>query len=379
MPAKLGATCFGWRPRVSYTDDTRFSTLGGEFSVTDTRQSWDHEPTEQWLSRHRRLDRQVDVLDDYNFEQWIITMESILRKLGLWTHAKHPYLAHLKLDEDWADDWLRDDVWATNIMLMHIEPSTLIRYDLPRPLTSSELLYKLSEGPNPFRFLDLPREIRDEITRLVVVKQPFMKSVLRQDGSEFIREDDDLGKIELMEDFAIPQMMQVNRQIRHEASTIYWQENHFRLFYCSPSRQTWAPFKALRRFKKRIDAEGLLNLRELSLDVRYYKDWQTHAHVKYRPDTGLQAEVRPASAGSHDCLTGAEDVRRRDAYCAKMHQRQADGDFEGNGVFDFFLDDTREFKAMLWGRPTKRVKGSASLERVECDPQDPEARFNGPW
>jgi hypothetical protein len=65
------------------------------------------------------------------------------------------------------DEVERDDTWAVNLMLDTIDEDFLDRHIIERPVTAYDLLRKLEQIAKPFRFLDLPREIRDEVYNLL--------------------------------------------------------------------------------------------------------------------------------------------------------------------------------------------------------------------
>lgn len=247
-------------------------------------------------------------------------MESVLRKLKRWSIVKYPHLEHLSLDEDWNEDWLRDDTWAANIMPMHISPATLARYDLPRPISSHELLRRLKKGPKPFRFLDLPREIRDEIIREAIVeKRSSVASHCRLHGYEDIEfppQQIELLEIDAGGDFSdyVPGLLEVSRQVREEASAIFWKENHFSMRFDTRDANGIDPLKEMCAWAKNRSADHLNSIREFSLRVDWGRKLQSTLHLKYRPEHGMKLKLYQPSiktAGMYENISERKRGRTR--------------------------------------------------------------------
>jgi hypothetical protein len=81
----------------------------------------------------------------------------------------------------------------------------------------------------PFRFLGLPRELRDVIYEFTLVYEPFICVFLRNQDSAYNKETDP-GDLALF---------RVNRQIYDEASTIFLTRNSFRIRNLAMAYEAW--------------------------------------------------------------------------------------------------------------------------------------------
>lgn len=104
-----------------------------------------------------------------NLQDWLAMMGNMLRRLGIWGNAQassRKALPNFRYDE--ARRFAIDDSWAVSIMLMHVNPYLLTRLRIDPALSSCELLSKLASAARPFRFADLPVELRVRICGYMV-------------------------------------------------------------------------------------------------------------------------------------------------------------------------------------------------------------------
>lgn len=273
-------------------------------------------------------------------------MQKVLEKLGLWTYVKHPWLARLQLGEDWEEEVEKMDTWATNILLMHIVPNTLARYNLPRPLTAPQLIKRLAKGPEPFRFLDLPRELRDRVYEfcLVVCPSDFQgrnvpdKSVSTKDSAPH------QARIAFETDGEDPflstqhPLLHLSRQLRRECVPMYWKQNTWRIYLPAKSHfSRYDPFAALYHFKawvNKIGMDQLRHIRDLEVVVDFWwKDGgREDERIRLRYIEGSGLRVNYVNVGKE------ERQLELDWRFAVADLRARENGWKGEAIIDYFMN-----------------------------------------
>lgn len=127
------------------------------------------------LETHDELGIPRNKLQFGNFEEWLSGLEKHLDQLahGLTTSLANQLSANLERelplhtvnDQDTTMRWERDDLKVSKCILGNVQSHVLSRQPLSNGncLTACGILQQLKKGTRPFRFLDLPPELRDEI------------------------------------------------------------------------------------------------------------------------------------------------------------------------------------------------------------------------
>ncbi|KAK3645647.1 hypothetical protein LTR22_014610 [Elasticomyces elasticus] len=168
-----------------------------------------------------------------NFTEWLETMQATLQGYGIWDGLQSPLMSRDCTNEEERDQLERDDTSAVNIMLDSLAEDFASRLALKRPISGFYLLQELRSRAKPFRFLNLPRELRDSVYA-IALKFPHDHSQDETYTSPAVLENTKTRR-RLAPKMALwintghehqamehPLLLAVSRQVQDEADAIYW-------------------------------------------------------------------------------------------------------------------------------------------------------------
>ncbi|KAK3690617.1 hypothetical protein LTR37_019061 [Vermiconidia calcicola] len=235
-------------------------------------------------------------LHESNFPTWIKMMEKLLRECGLWTGVRYPRKPYIKLSEQQQDENECKDVWAVNIMLMHINPYYLARQPIDKPVTGHDLLRQLEKGARPLRFLDLPRELRYQVYEYAI---PAGK-----ERQEF-----------------------VHANYRFEVTLL---DHH-------------GP-EALEEWVTLVGLRPLQYVRDLKVIMSYYRDSFDTVHVTCSPGSGLKAKVKRYRDWADILWTD-----KPQAHATSIEERKRREGWNGTGIVEFFTTGADGLREAIYG------------------------------
>lgn len=339
-------------------------------------------------------------LDLVNFDEWIFRMEKRLRKLHLWDFVEmgaNLIKANRKLTRLHEFRVAYMDQCAGKFLFKYIAPEVFGPYNITLPMMGSDLLRVLKQPPKPFRLMELPRELRIEIYKYVVVR---MSRNSRQKG-----EDDTKHRVTIFTEtnfhsnrLSQPALLHVSQQVRSEASEVYYQNNHFQ---GQVIRLSYVPqdFMEIRLWAELLAKEDKKNLREFTVQETTFPDEesrlapQDHIHVRFTPNAGLTATVNVDCEDEDGACTQmawqelvagysesdgdhlGQYCANADLYCAMIDQRRVSEGWNSSGIIEYFLAEPQRLLRIIESEP---FRFDADGTEVECEETNPDVRWRRP-
>ncbi|KAK5721807.1 hypothetical protein LTR15_006399 [Elasticomyces elasticus] len=293
---------------------------------------WANKP--QWI---RGLVDEAEQFFEGNFDTAMLAVRKVLEPRGLWVRATSKRLPYLKLTEAQAYKVTREGYCINGIIIQHISPLLDSMRFLELPVTPRALLGRLEAPCRPFRFLDLPRELRDKVYEDLLV-------------CDFaIDEIDDSHRLERPTEMRV--LSASSSQLRQESAEMYYGRNHIRLG-CEMADGSWTRCN-LMLVRKWADIVGMVNIRylqHLEIYLGLYKGCWHEINVKYSSDVGLMVETKQTSRWACTTEFGGEAAAKGSkAYAAFLEQRRVSEGWQSTGVIEFFLSDPDALRLAGYG------------------------------
>lgn len=205
----------------------------------------------------------------------------------------------------------------------------------------------------PFRFLDLPQNLRDQVYRLCIL-EPKKHGTPCGTNARFGRH---VAALFVYDECRIPSqnpvLLQVNRQIRSKTGQMYYGRHEISLCIDkshSPDTDTIDPVAEIDKWSQYMVRDLAVHLRALRVKVQWkhgQEDW-IEMRVEYSSSHGVQASFdSPARIRDKSLGNGSLDESHVAAVNAKA---EAEG-HQGEALIRFFTDDSDGFRRACFGAP----------------------------
>lgn len=187
----------------------------------------------------------------------------------------------------------------------------------------------LEKGAKPFRFYDLPRELRNQVYTLLVD--------VGNECCEFNWEHND---IYISRPRGIQRLCDVSSEFRNEILRLYYSNNMF-----ETDEDVWGAERAIHHWPRMVGMQHLRYLRSLKITFKYwYKGFWDAIEVTCLPGQALEAQVWIVE----DYRFNRYDEKVQE-HIAMIEQRKKDEKWESTGVMEFFTFDLDALRSALHG------------------------------
>lgn len=285
-------------------------------------------------------------------------IEEMFDRLKIFSNEECHQALGAKRTEAKLEQHHNDDKWAVSLMLMHVSASLLIRVPVsPRVVTAHDLLQQLAQAAKPFRFMDLPLNIRQRVYGLLV---PTNKQYEEWPGLRIKGLPLDIPD----RPSRIDELCRVSQEFCREISRMHYSQNSFfvHLFLDGP--------EALAEWAKAAGISALQHLRDLEVRFTYDKRCWNVIHAKCNSSNKLETEAIDSIDYSHDRVD--EDAVEHTSMIESLKEEEQ---WESTGVIEFFILDMRSLRRIFWGPPglideediDERNAYEVAFGRCECD------------
>lgn len=326
------------------------------------------------LAVHRKLDGK-------RFNEWWPRMKDMLRGAGLLSYAILPPGKGRGAPSSWSEK----SALAAQWVLAYVSSDTYSIVPLDCRQDAYALLRLLRQFTGPFRFMDLPRELRDHIYKILLIKSTDPKEarciaqcidvIDTHPMNYFLRR-------RLFRPARRPSLIHVSHQVRTEALHIYYAKNAFCM---QLGRHTVGgnnnAAAIIARWAKQVGIETLGELRDLTVNIKCFHEQVIDIRVTYSPEKGLSHQVdghETRSSESHrehsrtirqQCIKYEQKQKRTrmDEYLSVIEERRKRKGGDGRTVIDYFTADPDALRLAYWGPPGHFEEDSVTFVEDEAD------------
>lgn len=270
-----------------------------------------------------------------NFREWLNIIDWMLRKLGIWTGSGN---SRTEFSSTRAEHIAINESWTVSVLLMHVDPYCLTRLHIPPAISSFELLSKLAIAASPFRFRDLPVELRLRIFEYMVP--------VGEEYNELVNinyehpTEHDVGSwvsVKPARLATVRRLCGVSQEFREEVSKIHYSSNRF----ISETYNAVGP-DVVQEWANVMGERNLRHLRDFKVTFGYYKDLFDTFHVTYDTENGLEVKIRDDDSDydPHDA--------RASKHLAMIKARKEVAGSESTGVLEFFTASQDSMRTILY-------------------------------
>lgn len=294
------------------------------------------------------------LLCEGDFLRWHKRIQDLLHCDDTWKLSQHCRNPFISLESESGDRTHNHGTsyktWAINVVLTYVNPIFLASQPIDRPVTLHELFGILENGAKPFRFLDLPRELRNNIYELMVDSGKHYEEL--QVVKVWPNSRRDWGVVRSP---IVCSLCAVSAEFREEVSKFHYSSNSFHVV--SDWGRDGSP-EDIREWANVVGRHDLSRLRNLNAKFGYYKVSFDSFHVAFVPEMGLRAEAWKVV--DYDYSRVDESLNN---HVGMIKRHQEIERYNSTGVFEFFTLDPDSLRRAIHG---DWIKGD-DLEGEEID------------